>query len=81
VRRDGDAARGDFLDFDKKAIDEPRKSVTMLARCSLTRKIVHSGFGVEAAITAQLWTHPSRCRSSSRLITSGHRLILIDHLP
>jgi hypothetical protein len=33
VRRDGDAARGDFLDFDKKAIDGSRKSVTIhLAR-------------------------------------------------
>src|SRR5262249_52627259 len=78
VRRDGDAARGDFLDFDKKAIDGSRKSVTIhLVRDgrALTRMIGESGFGVEAAVTAQLWTHPSRCRSSSRLITTGHRLI------
>src|SRR5262249_23143575 len=32
VRRDRDAARGHFLDFDKKAIDESRKKVTILAR-------------------------------------------------
>src|SRR6516165_12451998 len=84
VRRDRDAARGDFLGFNKKAIDGWRKSVTIhLVRDgrALTRMIGESGFGVEAAVTAQLWTHPSRCRSSSRLITSGHRLILLDHLP
>jgi hypothetical protein len=44
-------------------------------RRSLTRMIVESGFGVEVAINAQLRTHPSRCASSSRLTTSGHRLI------
>jgi hypothetical protein len=33
VRCDRDAARGNFLDFSKKAIDGPRKSVTIhLAR-------------------------------------------------
>jgi hypothetical protein len=44
-------------------------------RRSLTRMTVESGFGVEVAINAQLRTHPSRCASSSRLTTSGHRLI------
>src|SRR5262249_29040678 len=46
MRRDGDAARGDFLDFDEKAINGSRKSVTIhLAhdRGALTRKIVHRG--------------------------------------
>jgi hypothetical protein len=38
VRRDGDAARGDFLDFDKKAIDGSRKSVTILARGAPSRE-------------------------------------------
>jgi hypothetical protein len=42
--------------------------------------MVETGFGAEAAITAQLWMHQVAV-CLHRFITSGHRLILIDHLP
>src|SRR5262249_28427361 len=65
VRCDRDAARGDFLDFGKKAIDGPRKSVTVLARGGApSRDSCRERLPRRSSITAHLWTHPSRCPSS-----------------
>src|SRR5262245_56344929 len=80
VRCDRDAARGNFLGFRKKAIDGPRNNVMFqLARAGAP----HAKEGGEP-LRRRSWPHcavvdaPSRCPSSSRLITSGHRSVLID---
>src|SRR5262249_57471553 len=70
VRRDGDAARGDFLDFDKKAIDGSRKSVTIhLTRdgAALTRKMLRG------SADGQYMERCGKPQRSDRVDTSGSR--------
>src|SRR5262245_43277653 len=70
VRRDGDAARADFLDFDKKAIDGLRKSVTIhLARdgAALTRKMLRG------SADGEYMERRGKPQRSDRVGTSGSR--------